>query len=264
MYPFIEIFGLSIPMYGVLSVIGLFLAGDVALLLSRRRGVDIYILILTAMLSGAGVLIGAHLLYAITRIGDISAAFAAYSQYDSLWDFMKYLLNLSSGMVFYGGLYGGLLAGFIWVRHKGYPRADMCDVFAVTIPFFHMFGRVGCFFAGCCYGIECDHGFSGRVLSDGSKESVVRLPVQLIEAGILFLLFAVLLVLFLTNRAKGRLLSIYLLSYGVIRFMTEFFRGDEIRGRFLLFTTSQWISLLAILAVTLYLCITLVRRKLKA
>ena len=46
----------------------------------------------------------------------------------------------------------------------------------------------------------------------------------------------------------GKLLPFYFISYGIIRFSLEFLRGDEIRGRWLIFSTSQWISIVLIIA----------------
>ncbi len=263
MFPYVELFGISIPTYGLLSVIGLLFASGIAMMLSNRRNVDVYNLVLTAMIGGVGVFIGAHLLFALTKAGDISKAFANYESYRSFWAFLKDIFNLSSGMVFYGGLYGGLLTGALFVNYKKYPTKDMSDVFACSIPLFHMFGRVGCYCAGCCYGIPFEQGVAGIVLSTGEKESIHRLPVQLIETVCLFVLFLVLVTLFVKDRASGRLMSIYLLSYGVIRFMLEFFRGDEVRGRLLMFSTSQWISLITIISVSAYLLLRKYKSKSK-
>ena len=258
MCPYVNIFGLELPLYGLISLVGILVSAAVAYPLSRRVGVPFFDIMTTALFGGLGVFLGSHLLYALTRAEDIILTFSSYGDYDSLWEFLRELADLSSGMVFYGGLYGGLLFGYLWIRGKRNIISPVADVFAVIIPLFHAFGRVGCFFAGCCYGIECRYGFSGRVLSSGSSEQIKRLPVQLIEAVLLLILFAVLLILFCKKTARGRLMCIYLLSYAVLRFVLEFFRGDAIRGHFLFLSTSQWISLATVIGVTLYI---LCRRK---
>lgn len=261
MHPFINLFSLEISVYGLISILGVFAAGFAAYPLTKRAGVDFYDFLSTALVAGLGLFLGAHLLYALTRIEDIIYLFGSVGEYSSFWEFSKRLLQLFSGMVFYGGLYGGLLFGYIWVKKKKLPLYQLADIFAVVIPLFHAFGRVGCFFAGCCYGVEWEHGISGRVMSSGGTEHIKRLPVQLIESGMLLILFAVLMMLFLRGKAKGKLMCVYLTAYAVMRFVLEFFRGDEIRGRFLLFSTSQWISLLTIAGVCIYL--TLSKKKIK-
>ncbi len=261
MYPYLHIFGLEVPVYGLVSLLGFFISGAVAFILAKKKAVDIYDLFITAVVSGLGLFIGAHLLYTITRIGDIISAFSLYSTFDTTREFIRYILDISSGMVFYGGLYGGLLAGFIWIRHKKHPIGLFADVFAVVIPLFHAFGRIGCFFAGCCYGVEWEHGIQGRVLNSGECELIPRFPVQLLEASLLLVLFSVLLVLFLRGKVQGRLMAVYLAVYAVLRFTLEFFRGDAVRGHFLFLSTSQWISLLTLIGVGIYILLS--RRKLQ-
>ncbi len=261
MYPYFHIFGLEVPVYGIVSLLGLLVAGAVAFFLAKKKDVDLYDLFITAVVSGLGLFIGAHLLYAFTRMGDIISAFTLYSTFDSTGEFIKYILDISSGMVFYGGLYGGLLAGFLWIRKRKHPIGLFADVFAVVIPLFHAFGRVGCFFAGCCYGVEWEHGIWGRVLNSGEREMIPRFPVQLVEASLLLVLFFVLLVLFLKGKVQGRLMAVYLFAYAVLRFTLEFFRGDTIRGHFLFLSTSQWISLLTLIGVGIYILLS--RRKLQ-
>lgn len=53
-----------------------------------------------------------------------------------------------------GGLFGALLMVYLICRIRKQNFADLSDILTVGIPLFHCFGRVGCFFAGCCYGVE--------------------------------------------------------------------------------------------------------------
>lgn len=259
MHPYFYLFGLELPVYGLISLFGVFVAGIVGFILAKKKGIDFYELLLTAMIAGIGVFAGAHILYALTRAGDIISAFSYYHSFESKWDFVKYIFDVSRGMVFYGGLYGGLLTGFVWVRKKHYPAKAFSDVFAVLIPLFHAFGRVGCFFAGCCYGVKWEHGIEGRVLFSGERENIPRFPVQLSEALCLLLLFSLLLLFLLKGKLAGKLMPLYLGVYAVLRFILEFLRGDEIRGGFLCFSTSQWISILTVAGVIL--CFAITRRK---
>ncbi len=262
MHPYVYLFGLELPVYGLISLLGVLVAGVVGFVLSKKKDLDFYDVLLTAMIGGIGVFIGAKLLYALTRTGDIISAFSHYDSFENKWEFFRYIYDVASGMVFYGGLYGGLLAGFLWIRKNHYPAGKMADTFSVLIPLFHAFGRVGCFFAGCCYGIEWKHGIDGRVLPSGASEHIFRFPVQLLEAFCLLILFSVLLIFLLKGKFTGKLMVLYLSAYAVLRFFLEFLRGDEIRGRVLIFSTSQWISLLTLAGVALYLVIH--RRKTKS
>lgn len=256
MFPEFEIFGINLPVYGLVSLVGILVATFVGIRLSHRRDINKQNLFSLAIVAGVGLLVGANLLYALTRAGDIAELFSKYKDYESFWDFVRSLFEISSGMVFYGGLYGGLISGVLWAKHKKISLKDTSDLFSVLIPLFHAFGRIGCFFAGCCYGVKARWGISGRVVTMDVRESAKRVPVQLMEAGILFCLFLLFLWFFKRNKCEGKLIFFYLLIYAPLRFVLEFFRGDEIRGHFLMLSTSQWISIFTVLWVSVFLIIT--------
>ena len=136
------------------------------------------------------------------------------------------------GMTFIGGLIGGVisfLAGYFIFRPRLKGRlVDIISLIPSCILIAHAFGRIGCFFAGCCYGKPTDS-FLG-VTFPGHSHAVH--PTQLYEAFFLFVMFAVCLLLYLKKGFRHNL-SLYLLSYGVFRFLIEFVRGDE-RGAFIL------------------------------
>ena len=104
---------------------------------------------------------------------------------------------------------------------------------------------MGCFCAGCCYGRETDS-FIGVCFPDsvsGLAPDVRVIPTQLIESCANVLVFAALLLITRKKRKGYTSLFIYMMIYAVVRFLIEFLRGDEIRGAYWLFSTSQWISI---------------------
>ena len=108
----------------------------------------------------------------------------------------------------------------------------------------HGFARIGCFLAGCCYGVECEFGFTahGNDLVPAVND-VSRFPVQLLESLGCFLIFFLILYLYRKGKLTGRLLFVYLGVYAVLRFCDEFLRGDAIRGFIFGLSTSQFISI---------------------
>ena len=247
MKPQIDVFGKSIGSYALFGIIGILLAGFlVCRLLKRLTKSDTEGLYLI-LIAGMGAIVGSHVLYAITRIGDFSDMLKSKSV-------IAALAEIFGGGVFYGGLLGGVLAGYIYLKLAKLDIKIYSDVVAVCIPLFHSFARVGCFFAGCCYGKECEIGFASKFNPYIPEVvGVIRFPIQLVEAMCNFALFCVLLAIFCNglkkNKQYGFLFYIYLIAYSIIRFVLEFFRGDTIRGILWGFSTSQWISM-AIFAVT--------------
>ncbi len=133
------------------------------------------------------------------------------------------------GWVFLGGILGGTITTALaaWWTRVGFLKA--MALLAVGAPLGHIFGRVGCYFQGCCFGKHADHALA----IDGV------LPVQLWEAGGDALIFVVMVLFFLGLTRSGRPLGrwelgsvpvLYLSLYAPLRFVTEWFRGDAARG----------------------------------
>ena len=93
------------------------------------------------------------------------------------------MATIWGGSVFYGGLLGGILAGAVYLRRKGRPLDLWASLTAPAIPLFHVFGRVGCFLGGCCYGLPSAWGFVYRYSPVAEANGVSRFPVQLVEAA---------------------------------------------------------------------------------
>ena len=132
--------------------------------------------------------------------------------------------------MFYGGLIGLLLGAYI------YCRAAKADYWAVicralpAVPLAHGFGRIGCFLTGCCYGRECSALGIAFAHSEVAPNGVPLFPVQLVEAACVLGLAPALASMSRRGRTGREMLAAYLISYGVLRFILEFFRGDGCRG----------------------------------
>ena len=203
-------------------------------LLLKRYGHDINKNNINYFISFAGLFIGAKLFGIFTNL------IVAWNQ----GNVITMSTFLSSGIVFYGGLIGYLLF-FIFVNKKQNKSVDyhVIDVVVVCIPLFHAFGRVGCFFSGCCYGREMDTPISIMYIT-ARLEPSMRVPVQLLEATASLTIFVVCLTLLINRKLSGKVLSLYLLLYASVRFILEFLRGDIERGFIGILSFSQVISIL--------------------
>ncbi len=122
------------------------------------------------------------------------------------------------------------------------------QLFFPMFPLIHAFGRIGCFCVGCCYGSEADGSHLSVTFIDSpvAPNGIPLYPVQLVEAGVEIGLFLI-LALFAAKKMSGnKLLALYCLLYGMVRFWVEFYRGDEYRGVWLGLSTSQHISLFTV------------------
>ena len=256
MFPYLEIFGRSFPMYGIMAGIGAFAAGILACFLIRRRKMNDNDMLIVLLFIALGVIVGGTLLYAITNIRVVPYLFKV-KNFDQLVFILSLLLG---GSVFYGGLIGGAITGIVTIKVKKLPLAIYMDIIAVIVPLFHAFARVGCFLGGCCYGIESEFGFTahGNELSSAVND-VSRFPVQLLESALNLVIFAVLLMLYKRVQENGgffsgKLVFCYLFMYSIVRFSDEFLRGDAVRGFIFGISTSQFISIiLFVISVTAFI-----------
>lgn len=243
MHPYIEIGSRQFPSYGLMMVLGIILSMSVGLLLCRKcymRFADYFVICVSSIVCA---LLGAVLMYVLVTY-----------PIAELWDRLIHARwdNFSAGYVFYGGLLGGVPGFFLGRKLTGVKLDPAIRTVVTVIPLGHAMGRVGCFLAGCCYGCEYDGPLAVTYPCSNiwcGAGTVPRAPVQLMEAALLLCLFGVLLILFM-KRKKGYItLLTYAGCYSVLRFLLEFMRGDEIRGRAWIFSTAQWVSLVIFTAV---------------
>lgn len=230
MLPSFSVFGISIPMYGVMSASGM-LAAFILLGVTRKHTRFSEDQALTAAIWAIlfGFL-GAKILFWIVEFKQIIA------------DPSFLVRTLREGFVFYGALLGGLLGVGIYALRKKLPFFAFTDFTIPGLVLGQAFGRIGCHFAGCCYGMACDTPISVVFPAGGlAPAGIPLLPAQLMEAGFLFLLTILLVVLLKKKKPFGTVSGWYMVLYGVWRFGIEFFRRDE-RGFVGALSTSQFIS----------------------
>lgn len=217
--------------YGLMIAIGIILAYVVAEKRAVKAGLDsdlVFGLTITVVIAGIA---GAKLLFYITEIREIV-------------NNPRLLLDFSNGFVVYGGIICGILAGYIYCRMRKCSFPAFADLILPSVALAQGFGRIGCFLAGCCYGIRTDGACYVVFTNSGFAPNGVHLvPTQLISSGLDFLNFFVLILLAKKNRTPGRIAFFYLLFYSVGRFLLEFLRGDIQRGNVGILSTSQFISL---------------------
>lgn len=197
-----------------------------------------------------------------TAIAAIVGGFGAAALWQAVYAYIENPaagFRLGVGITFIGGLIGGaaifLIAYFLafYVIAKDYYKdcrlTDILSLVPCCILIAHAFGRIGCFCAGCCYGKPTDS-FLGVKFP---HLDVSVHPTQLYEAAFLFIMFGVCSWLLLKKKYQNNM-ALYLVSYGVFRFLIEFLRGDD-RGSFVAgISPSQfWSILMVALGVVLFI-----------
>lgn len=247
MYPWLfpDVFDYTFPMYDLLIMIGIFVM--LAYVARRLEVRDGYTRKQTNRL----------LILLIISLG--VALFSSWLV-DGIFHSIKEGELTFGTITFIGGLAGGVLAYLIFLRYfykeENKDVKKIMNTIITGVVIAHAFGRIGCLMAGCCYGIPTDS-FLGVVFPHGDAAAafpgIAIFPTQLFEALFLFLLFALLNVV---KSFKNIEVEVYLIAYGIWRFLIEFIRGDDRGELFGFFSTqyntfptpSQYLSLLMIIA----------------
>ena len=193
-----------------------------------------------------------------TAVAAIACGIGGAALFQSVYN---YIANPSAGfriggLTFIGGLICGvgffLIIYFIFRKKYNDTLLKIMPIVGSCVTIAHGMGRIGCFFAGCCYGKETDSIF-GVHFPHGAASTLDKVhPTQLYEAIFLLVLFAVLTFLAFKCEFKYNM-SIYLVAYGIFRFINEYFRGDA-RGELLGFMTpSQFWSVVMVCIGILYI-----------
>ena len=237
--------------YGLMIAIGVIVAYIVGEYRAKKRGLDPDSLFWITVSCLVGGILGAKLLFYVVEIKEIIKN-------------PKILLDVTHGFVVYGGIIGGIGVGYLFCRIKKLVFLKYFDLVMPSIAIAQGFGRVGCMFAGCCYGKETDSWF--HVIyqtSDFAPNGVALIPTQMIMALLNFAHFFILA--FLAKRVvkhDGQVAGFYLVFYSIGRFFLEYLRNDP-RGEVRMFSTSQFISLFILAAGvgTILLCGYLGKKK---
>ncbi len=236
MYPFLKIGNLLLPMYGVCIAIGIVLALYLAVIDCQRKDLQWEYMLAMASPGLLAGMIGAKLLYllvtctphellSVLKNGDVTGL-------------------IRGGFVFYGGFVTGILVVVLMSKIIKCRLSDYESTLVKCVPLAHAFGRIGCFFAGCCYGCPTKS-FMGVVFSNplgSAPVGVPLLPVQLFECAFNLCLTALLWWIDIRKAKSNIILPLYLMLYATERFVIEYFRFDTERGALFGVSTSQWIS----------------------
>jgi len=222
MHPILVKIGpLTIHTYGFLMAVGVACGLWFIYVQAKRSGLDAVRIMDAAFYTIIISLVGAKLVLFLSDVGK-------YISYP------RELFSLArSGGVFQGGLAFGTVFALWYFRRKKIPTWKTADLIAPALALGHGFGRIGCFSAGCCYGRECSLPWAAVFKSEyaaqltGIRLNVPLHPVQLYEAILNFLNFGLLFLILKKKKFDGQVFSFYIINYSVIRFFTEYFRGDH-------------------------------------
>ena len=244
MFPkLISIGSFFLPTYGVLVAIGFLTALWITLRLARRAGLPSEPITNLAIYCALAGLLGAKL-------------FMILFDFQEYWNNPRSIFSLSTlqaAGVYQGGLLLAVITAIVYMRRNHLPALETCDIFAPGLAAGHAIGRIGCFAAGCCWGIECHLPWAVTFKNPeaarlvGVPLGVPLHPTQLYESGAEAMIFWLLYRRVYKPHATGEIIGLYLVLYSTVRFLVEFARYHE-QGLYLGLSLTQWISLVSLAA----------------
>ena len=219
----------------------MFAAAAAGGVMAKKYNLTLQDIIFAVPFAGGGIILGGMFLYALVQLPSVIAHREIFIQN------LPGSLQIFWGMVFYGGLFGAVFGLFVYSK---IIKQNFRNILYCTIPFFplaHGIMRIGCFAAGCCYGIE--HESLGVIFTHSpvAPNGISLIPVQLYEAALNFIIFGIMLYCSKKSVKIINLLCLYGLLYSIGRFNLEFLRGDEVRGFIFSLSTSQFISVILVI-----------------
>lgn len=227
-------FNTKIPLYGIFIIIailsGLFVVYKNAKNLNLKReeimGLLIYI--------GLGAIFGAKYFTFITK----------FQKYNKVFTFFK--VGLSS----YGAIIGIILLLFLFSKQYKKRFKDLIYILLPSIPLMYGIGKIGCFLAGCCYGVEYD-GLLSVVYNYSyiAPKEISLFPIQLLEAIIFIVIFIYIFNKVNKQKPNNVIIGQTFIICGIAKFLLDYLRISHI-GKIL--SVNQIVSIFFIL-IGLYL-----------
>ncbi len=206
-------FNTKIPFYSIMILLSLVANIIVVSYISKKYVFTKKEIICLLLYENVGIIGGAKILTFLHN----------YKQLNGQFDFLS--LGLSS----YGAVIGALvfIALFSWQFNKSLK--ELLYIFMPSIPLMYGIGKIGCFIAGCCYGIE--YSGIGSIIYNYSKsapEHTHLFPVQIVESIFFVAIFTYMMIKHKKNQFDLLTIGISFILCGVIKFALEFLRASHI------------------------------------
>lgn len=210
-------FNTKIPLYGICLLSGLILNIFIVILLAKKYNYPNYIVTSLLIFENIGIIYGAKIL----------AFFQEYDLYNGKFNLFKV------GVSAFGGLLGAILMSFLFSRLFKFPIKDLICITMPSVPLIYSLGKMGCFFTGCCQGIEY-HGF-GNIVYNYASESINGMhlfPVQLVESIVFLIIFICVLYRYKKYGYNLRNIGFIFFSCSLSKFIFYYFRMEHVNSIF--------------------------------
>lgn len=212
MYPVLFTLGpLAVSSFGFFLALAFLVAVFIIWRLGRVYDVGEEKILDLIILSFLGGIMGARIFFVATN----------WSAFDDLTKMI--FINRYPGLSFWGGLMGGLVTLRLLTGRFKLNFWQMADFAAVAFLMGIVLSNLGCFLGGCAYGVPSNYFLAAPVVGQIGK----RFPVSVVEGLIVLITFFFLWGQVIRFHFTGKIIALSFIILGVIKFGTEFYRGDS-------------------------------------
>ena len=213
----------NIPMYSIFIIMSLAINCIVIFILGKKQENDKNTILCSLVYEIIGIIIGAKILNLIQVEENTSFYYAGFSAY--------------------GGVIGGIFSLIIFSKLYKISILKLLNIYIPVLPLLYSISKLGCFFSGCCYGIEYT-GFGNILYKSATQAPLdVRLfPIQIVESIMNFLIFIYLVYNYKENIKNTKIIQKVFILCGICKFSLEFLR-DSWSGAL---SSTQFISIIFI------------------
>lgn len=242
-----KIFGLEISYYGLIIAVGIGLGIFIAIKNAEKRGLKGDDIITLALYAIPLAVLGARIYYCLF--------------FEDSFSFVEFFKIWEGGMAIYGAVIGGAVGAVLFCLIHKKNFLAVADVACISLILGQGLGRIGCYFAGCCYGVEVTNPAFMWFPFAVEMSGVWHYSTFFYESFFNLIIFGVLLFLFRKKvNTTGVIFSLYILCYGVVRCIIETFRGDSLYI-FNVIKVSQLLSAILIIVGIIMLVIIYTKKK---
>lgn len=162
-----------------------------------------------------------------------------------------YIFSKDLGFSSLGGVIGGLIMLYLYSLLVKKDYKYILILFMPSIPLMYAIGKIGCFVAGCCYGIPYDG--IGHIVYHSSEVALLNtnlFPIQIIETIIFLIIFIYIITRYYKNKFSIKLIMIEIIVCGIAKFLLDFLRYEHTVK---LITSNQIMCLLLVIFSSIYL-----------
>ena len=204
-----RMFDIKIPIYSITIILALISNLPVAYYLLKKYNYPKNEIIGLLLYENVGIIGGAKIFSYIQN----------YSKYNGNFDFIK--LGLSS----YGAVFGIILFAILFSFQFKKNLKELLYILMPTIPLMYAIGKIGCFFVGCCHGIEYNGIFSVTYKYSNSVSNNISLfPIQIVESLLFFIIFIYIIIKHLKTQFNQKIMGISIILCGMTKFLLDFLR----------------------------------------